>query len=177
MAPSCPTQRAAVPRFNPVIFVTVGGPLPFDRLVHTVDRWAKEQQRREVFAQIGDSTTPPNYIEWQRFLSPSEFQAKARQAEFIIAHAGMGSILTAIEVGKALVIMPRRAHLGEHRNDHQWATVRRLADGVGVTVAADEGELLERLARLEELSSTTERRSHDYKRLLEFLRSTIEASE
>ena len=158
-----------------MIFVTVGGQLPFDRLVHTVDRWAANQQRGDVFAQIGESESPPNHIAWQRFLSPPDFQSKAREAQVLIAHAGMGSILTALEFGKPIVVMPRRAHLGEHRNDHQWATVNHLGKHVGVVVAADEGELLEQLGRLNELRSTIEARSEQYTHLLDFLRGAIEA--
>jgi UDP-N-acetylglucosamine transferase subunit ALG13 len=157
-----------------VIFVTVGGQLPFDRLVHAVDQWAITQQRGDVFAQIGKSENPPSHIQWQSFLSPPDFQAKAREAEVIVAHAGMGSILTALEFGKPIVVMPRRAHLGEHRNDHQWATVNHLNKDVGVTIAADEGELLDQLGRLGELRILSEGRSQEYARLLDFLGRAIE---
>jgi UDP-N-acetylglucosamine transferase subunit ALG13 len=160
-----------------VIFVTVGGQLPFDRLIHTVDQWAADQQRSDVFAQIGSSQSPPGHIEWQRFLSPSEFRAKARDADVIIAHAGMGSILTALEVGKPIIVMPRRAHLGEHRNDHQWATVNRLGADVGIVVAANEEALLSHLGRLEELQGPGKQSSQEHARLLKFLRSAIEGSE
>lgn len=177
MAPPCPSWRAAASRVNPLIFVTVGGQLSFDRLVHTVDRWAKDEGREDVFAQIGSSSSPPNHIQWERFLSPAEFQAKARESEVIIAHAGMGSILTALEFGKPIVVMPRRAHLGEHRNDHQWATVNRLGEDVGITVAADEGGLVSVLDGLTELPRPTERRGHEYTRLLDFLRRAMDTSE
>jgi UDP-N-acetylglucosamine transferase subunit ALG13 len=160
-----------------VIFVTVGGQLPFDRLVHTVDQWAADQHRSNVFAQIGSSQHPPGYVQWQRFLSPPDFQAKARSADVIIAHAGMGSILTALDIGRPIIVMPRRAHLGEHRNDHQWATVNRLGKDVGIIVAANEEALLEQLGRLEALGSPSKHRSKEYARLLKFLRSAIEASD
>lgn len=159
-----------------MIFVTVGGQLPFDRLVHTVDQWARRLQREDVFAQVGKSSNPPDYIQWKRFLSPPDFQSKAREAQVIIAHAGMGSILTALEFGKPIVVMPRRAHLGEHRNDHQWATVKHLGRGVDISVAADEDELDGLLGRLAELRSPTERRSSEYERLLDFLRRTLDSS-
>jgi UDP-N-acetylglucosamine transferase subunit ALG13 len=159
-----------------VIFVTVGGQLPFDRLVHAVDQWATQQQRADVFAQIGKSTSPPKHIQWQRFLSPPDFQSKAREAQVIIAHAGMGSILTALEFGKPIVLMPRRAHLGEHRNDHQWATVQHLSKDVGVVVATDEDELLDQLGHLGDLRSPTDGRSPEYARLLDFLGRAIEGS-
>jgi UDP-N-acetylglucosamine transferase subunit ALG13 len=157
-----------------VIFITVGGQLPFDRLVHAVDRWAAQQERTDVFAQIGKSSSPPKYIEWQRFLSPTEFQAKAREAEVIVAHAGIGSILTALELGKPIVLVPRRAQLGEHRNDHQWATVKYLRSSAGVVVAADEDELREQLERLEELPNAIGERRPEYECLLDFLRNWID---
>jgi hypothetical protein len=57
----------------------------------------------------------------------------------------MGTILSALELGTPTLVMPRRAALGEHRNDHQMATARWFADLGGVTVAFDEAQLLERL--------------------------------
>ena len=156
-----------------MIFVTVGGQLPFDRLVRAVDEWAKECGRDDVFAQIGASDSPPHHIRWERFLSPPDFKAKAREAEVIVAHAGMGSILTAIQLGKPIVIMPRRAHLGEHRNDHQLATVSHLSGDVDIAAAANERELVELLHRLDELRSPTARRSDEYSRLLSFLRDAL----
>ena len=174
MAPPRSGSRATIPWGNTVIFVTVGGQLPFDRLVHAVDQWASQHHRTDVFAQIGNSPNPPTHIEWQRLLPPPDFQSKARGAEVIVAHAGMGSILTALEFGKPIIVVPRRAHLGEHRNDHQWATVKHLSKDVGVTVAADETALLDQLQRLEELQCPTERRSPEYARLLNFLGRAIE---
>ncbi len=56
-------------------------------------------------------------------------------ATAIVAHAGMGTILTALEMGKPLLVMPRRAALGEHRNDHQLATASRFAELGRVKVA------------------------------------------
>jgi UDP-N-acetylglucosamine transferase subunit ALG13 len=157
-----------------VIFVTVGGQLPFDRLVHAVDRWASDKQRTDVFAQIGKSSSPPKHIEWERLLSPPDFQAKAREANVIIAHAGVGSILTALDLRKPIVVLPRRAHLGEHRNDHQWATVKHLSQDVGIVVAEDEDALIAELDRLGELRIPKDDRSLEYTRLLDFLGRAIE---
>jgi UDP-N-acetylglucosamine transferase subunit ALG13 len=157
-----------------MIFVTVGGQLPFDRLVHAVDLWAVGQQRGDVFAQIGKSESPPSHIQWQQFLSPPDFQARAAEAEVIIAHAGMGSILTALEFCRPIVIMPRREHLGEHRNDHQWATVKHLSQDVGIVVAEDEDALIAELDRLGELRIPKDDRSLEYTRLLDFLGRAID---
>ncbi|MBK7405909.1 MAG: glucuronosyltransferase [Phycisphaerales bacterium] len=124
-----------------MIFVTVGTQLAFDRMVRPIDEWAGRTGRADVFAQIGPSEWIPRHIEWKAFVDPGEFAARAREAAAIVAHAGMGSIITALTYGKPIVIMPRRAALGEQRNDHQLATAARFEGRTGVFVAHDETEL------------------------------------
>lgn len=156
-----------------MIFVTVGGQLPFDRLVHTVDDWAMQRGDAEVFAQIGASDAPPRHVEWKQFLSPDEFERKAREAQVIVAHAGMGSILTAFKLDKPIVVVPRRAKLGEHRNDHQLATVKNLGGHSGITVATDEEALRRTLDHLEALEAPSHEPGPEYVRLLDFLSRAI----
>jgi UDP-N-acetylglucosamine transferase subunit ALG13 len=136
-----------------VIFVTVGEQLPFDRLVRTVDAWARDRGRRDVFAQIGDGEYIPSGVEWARFLEPADFRARLAAASVIVAHAGMGSILTALELEKPILILPRRAALREQRNDHQLATAERLGERGIVHIALDERELERRLDQADALSA------------------------
>ena len=56
--------------------------------------------------------------------------------------------ISAMTHARPILIMPRQAALGEHRNDHQLATADRLKDRTGVFVAADEAALSERLYAL-----------------------------
>ena len=125
--------------------------MPFDRMVRCVDDWAAAQGRRDVVAQIGPTRWRPRSIEWTEFLSPTRFLEHVKRANVIVAHAGMGSILTALQFGKPIVIMPRRGDLAETRNDHQVATARRFADRPGIAVAMDETELPGMLDRLDSL--------------------------
>jgi UDP-N-acetylglucosamine transferase subunit ALG13 len=125
-----------------VIFVTVGTQMPFDRLVGAVDGWAAAHPARRVVAQVGPSDTRPRHIESQSFISPAECRRCVRDADLVVAHAGMGTILSALELGTPVLILPRRAALGEHRNDHQLATARRLVGTGNVSVAFDEFELV-----------------------------------
>jgi UDP-N-acetylglucosamine transferase subunit ALG13 len=136
-----------------VIFVTVGTQLPFDRLVAAVDAWAGSAPGRQVFAQVGPTALQPRHIEYAPFVPPEECRERMLAATAIVAHAGMGSILTALEFGKPLVVMPRRAELGEHRNDHQLATAQRFAGREGVSVALGETELPTRLDELDRMAS------------------------
>lgn len=135
-----------------MIFVTVGTQLAFDRLIHGVDDWAADRPGLEVFAQAGPTSLEPRHIDWKQFVSPDECRARMRGARAIVAHAGMGTILSALELGKPLLVMPRRAALGEQRNDHQLATARRFAQHPGVAVAFDQDELAAKLDELDELA-------------------------
>jgi UDP-N-acetylglucosamine transferase subunit ALG13 len=140
-----------------MIFVTVGTQLPFDRLVSVVDQWAARQGRRDVFAQAGPTTRPPRFIAWAPFIDAGEFQRRCESAELIVAHLGMGSIITALELGKPILVMPRQASLHEHRNDHQAAMARRLAGSSRVSVAWDGSELEQKLSESLPLGRAAER--------------------
>jgi len=133
-----------------VIFVTVGTQLPFARLVHAVDAWAA-RSAAEVFAQVGPTKAPPRHIQWSASVTPAEFNDAIDSCSLIIAHAGMGTIISALKARKPLLVMPRRANLGEHRNEHQLATVKALAEQGKITAASDEQELVAWLERQDEI--------------------------
>jgi UDP-N-acetylglucosamine transferase subunit ALG13 len=135
-----------------LIFVTVGTQLAFDRMVAAVDRWAATRNA-EVFAQIGPGNLVPRHLEYRRFMTPAQCRERMLAAEAIVAHAGMGTILSALEMGKPLLVMPRRAALGEHRNDHQLATTRRFAELGSVSVAMDAAELHRKLDELDRVEA------------------------
>lgn len=136
-----------------MIFVTVGAQMPFDRLIRAVDQWAGQRGRSDVFAQIGTTKLEPCHIDWTHFLPPIEFRKRVEQANLLVAHAGMGSIITGLELGKMILVMPRRGDLQETRNDHQIATAIQFRAQGRVQVAADEIELPIRLDEFTTLSN------------------------
>jgi len=110
-----------------MIFVTVGNMDPFDRLIRAVDQWIDENPGRdEIFAQIGNGTYEPKGCKFVRFLDPNEYRQTFERARLIVSHAGMGTIITALELQKPILLMPKRASLGEQRNEHQLATVHHF---------------------------------------------------
>lgn len=159
-----------------MILVTVGGQLPFDRLVRTVDEWAGATGRKDVFAQVGASDYRPRHVESEPFLEPGPFRERFARAGVIVSHAGMGTIIGALEAGKPILVLPRRAALGEQRNDHQLATAEHLRERPGVYVAMDEAELRRRLDEVDRLAPAASIDAHASRELLEGLRSFVEAS-
>lgn len=156
-----------------MIFVAVGTQGPFDRMIRPIDAWAAKNHRDDVFAQIGRNAWLPTRLRWVEHLDAGEFRTCVERAEVVIAHAGMGTVLTALELGKPVLIMPRRAALGEQRNDHQLATVRKL-EGLGLaTVAHDEVELAERLLGLDQMKAGNPQRAGERERLLDTIGSFL----
>jgi UDP-N-acetylglucosamine transferase subunit ALG13 len=133
------------------VFVTVGAQESFDRLIMAIDGWAANHTGMQIYAQIGESSYRPENIEYVTLLEPPEFRRRVLWADVLVAHAGMGSILTALQYGKPILVMPRQGRLKETRNDHQVATALRIKAMSKVAVAMDEDEipaLLDSITRL-----------------------------
>ncbi len=118
-----------------IIFVTVGSALPFDRLISEMDKWSAEHPDADVFAQIGDGKYLPKNMQYKRIISPDEFRQRSEGADVIVAHAGMGSVITASELGKPIVLLPRLASAREHTTDHQLHTAGWLRGKQSIFVA------------------------------------------
>lgn len=157
-----------------MIFVTVGTQGPFDRMIRPIDAWAERTRRDDVFAQIGRGAWQPTRLRFVESLDAQAFRACVEKADLVISHAGMGTILTALELGKPIVVMPRRAALAEQRNDHQIATVRKLDELGLATIAEDERALAALLGDLSRAKAARPERSAAHSRLLEALRSFLE---
>jgi UDP-N-acetylglucosamine transferase subunit ALG13 len=158
-----------------MIFVTVGTQLPFDRLIRAVDTWAGLRKRDNVFAQIGPSKYCPKHLRWVEFLDADACRANIEKASAIIAHAGMGTIISALELGKPIVVMPRLAALGEQRNDHQVATARQFLRMGRIAVAFDESQLLEKLDDLDHLQAAERIPDRAKPQLLDALAKFVDA--
>jgi UDP-N-acetylglucosamine transferase subunit ALG13 len=121
----------------------VGSELPFSRLVKAADDWAAQHPDVAFAAQIGKLSAAdyePLHFGYLDTIEPAEYSHLAAQADLLVAHAGMGSIITALTLGKPIVIMPRRERYRETRNDHQVGTAERFGARSGVFVAWDETE-------------------------------------
>jgi len=143
-----------------VIFLTVGTQFPFDRLVRAVDEaLGRSAFGDEVFAQVGQRGYRPQHMEWVETLEQEAFRERVAEARALIGHAGVGTIFTAVEAGKPLLVMPRLRRYGEIVNDHQVATARKFAEAGHVLAAYDEGEVLQKLVELRTFVPTRRRAS------------------
>ena len=129
-----------------MIFVTIGTVLPFDRIVRAMDDWASRHPEEKVVAQIGFGEFVPQHMEYFRATGADEYLEIVQAAKVIVAHAGMGSVITAQENGVPIVLMPRDMARREHTTEHQVHTAEWLKDKPGIFVAKDESELDDKIA-------------------------------
>ena len=80
------------------------------------------------------------------------FELQSR-CSVMVSHAGMGSIITALELGKPIIILARDHERNEHRNAHQSDTLRRFAHYPGIYPARDEAHVIELLDQSETLTA------------------------
>ena len=124
-----------------MIFLTIGTTEPFDRLVSAMDNIAAALPHVSIMAQISDSYFKIKNMQTVGFIPPAEYYKLFDQASLVISHAGMGTILSALQRKKRIIVMPRRLSLGEANSDHQFGTANKLAALNYVEVANDQDQL------------------------------------
>ena len=118
-----------------MIFVSVGHQMPFDRMLGLIERWSCEHRRSDLFAQIGESDFRATHFPCQQWLTPNEYRERLEACTGIISHAGTGTIIQGLMLGKPILVLPRLARYAETRNDHQVGTARYF-ESRGLLMAA-----------------------------------------
>ncbi|GAA1935183.1 glycosyltransferase [Nocardioides hwasunensis] len=81
----------------------------------------------EVMWQTGCTDTTGLGIEGRARVPAEEMRAAIAHADVVVAHAGTGIALMALENGRFPILVPRRAKHGEHVDDHQLTIALDLA--------------------------------------------------
>lgn len=131
-----------------MIFVTIGSQEPFDRMIKCIDEIAGLITDHEVLAQVATGSYHPQHIKTVGFISPVEYNNYILKSSLVIAHAGMGTILSVLQTDKPLLIFPRLARFKETRNDHQVATARWFEQNDYLYTAFSESELKQKVLAL-----------------------------
>jgi UDP-N-acetylglucosamine transferase subunit ALG13 len=121
-----------------LIFVTVGTHYqPFDRLLDGLAALAGE----ELVVQYGTGEAPTAAARAEAFMPFDEMVDCFREAEKVITHAGVGSIICARREGHVPLVVPRRADLGEHVDEHQVELTEALTRRESVIGVLDTQDL------------------------------------
>ena len=146
-------QESGVQGAGGMIFVTVGTEkFPFDRLLKIVDSAVADGRiKGPVFAQIGSCSYKPKYFPYTEYLSFDKMQDNIRKADIVVGHAGVGTMVMCLDMGKIPIIFPRRASLREHVDDHQFDFTKQMESTRRVIAAYDETGLIDSIRRYAEI--------------------------
>ena len=160
------------PAKQPLMFVTVGATLPFDRLVQMVaDLKARGEIPERVIVQTGAGGAAPVGLEVYESLSFDQIKAQLRDADIVVCHAGTGSLITALREGCRVIAVPRRHDRREVYDDHQQEIAQSFSDRGLIEVANDADELAAALTRARDRPRITA--TLDYVGLIDFLNLRI----
>lgn len=146
--------KSALPSELPLrILVTLGTirPYRFDSLVDQLLRIVGPDDN--VIWQLGETSRSDLSGQVYDLLDSESFLKEAKQADVVITHSGVGTILHLLDQGISPVVVPRRASRNEHVDDHQlqiWNLLKKADIGVPCEV-----EDLQRIHLLEAASTRT----------------------
>lgn len=122
-----------------MIFATVGShpTFKFERLLRALETIESEQ----IEVQYGPGEPPANAAEAEAWLSFEEIVAHMERASHVVSHAGVGTILCAIQTGHVPIVFPRLRRYEETVDDHQLDLAMKLVKTGRVIVVESEEEL------------------------------------
>lgn len=125
-----------------MIFATVGSsPIGFARMMHALEAVSPG----ELTVQHGPAPVPPGAVGYD-FLPFGRIVELMRAADVVVSHAGVGSIMCALQAGHMPIVFPRYERFGETVDDHQAELAAALAERGTVIVASDGQELVQAIA-------------------------------
>lgn len=132
-----------------MIFVTLGTQdKPFNRLLEAVQKEINKGNIKEkVVVQAGCTKFKSNDMEIFDLIPMDEFDKIMQEANLVITHGGVGSIINGLNKNKVVIAVPRLEKYKEHVNDHQIQIVENFNDEgyiIGLTNLDDLGGALKK---------------------------------
>lgn len=120
-----------------MIFVTLGTQKQqFTRVLDLIEK-SKIFQEDEIIVQAGHTKYESNKMTILDFISYEEVEKYIEESELVICHGGVGSIFTALQKNKKILVVPRLSKYGEHINDHQLEICEQLEKDGYITYLRD----------------------------------------
>jgi len=108
----------------------------FSRMIRVVENLADNNQ---VVVQAGHTKYKSPKMEIFDFIPSDKMKELYKNADYIITHAGAGSMFQAIKTNKKTLVFPRLQKYGEHVDDHQLQLSQKLED-LGYLIVFDEND-------------------------------------
>ena len=113
-----------------MVFVTLGTQdKKFPRLLKIVEELIdKGIIKEKVVAQVGSTDYTSDKMLILDYLSQVEMLKYIKEANYIITHGGVGTIIESLNLGKKVIAVPRLKEYKEHVNDHQLEIVSEFSN-------------------------------------------------
>jgi UDP-N-acetylglucosamine transferase subunit ALG13 len=125
---------------KPRLFVTLGtiAPYRFDAMVDAILATGLADERTVWQLGCTDRGDLPGRVCKQ--MSGRDFDACVEEADVVITHSGVGTIMKLLDMGVCPVVIPRRVGRKEHVDDHQ-VQIAGVVEERGIAVVAEAPEL------------------------------------
>lgn len=115
----------------------------FHRLLEEIDKLIEKKVINEkVIVQAGYTKYESKNMKIFGLIPQNELNKYQKEADLIITHGGVGSIISSLKIGKKVIAIPRLHEYGEHVNDHQKQIVESF-DKKGYIIGINDVSQLE----------------------------------
>jgi len=119
--------------------------IEFPRPLIVIEQLKQENKLQEkVIVQNGFTNFNSSLLDLRPFMSGEELDKLYQEARLIITHAGTGSLMKGIKMGKKVISVPRLKKYGEHIDDHQLE-IHTEFEKLKYIYPWNEGDSLERI--------------------------------
>lgn len=136
-----------------MIFVTLGTQdKTFERLLIKLDEMIdKGIINDDLIVQAGSTKYNSKNMQILDFIDMNQFNSYIEECDYMVTHAGVGTIINGINHGKKVIAVARREKYGEHENDHQVEITTKFTKMGYIIGCVDVNELEEKYSMLDDL--------------------------
>ena len=135
-----------------MILVTLGTQdKSFDRLLKQIDKDIENGNIKDkVIVQAGYTKYESNNMEIFDYVSQEKLNEYITECDFMITHAGVGSILNGLELNKKIIVVARLSKYKEQHNDHQIQIAEEFEKEGYVLYAKDINDLVKYIKQIKD---------------------------
>lgn len=139
-----------------MILVTVGTQdKDFSRMLNLVEEQInKKNIAEEVIVQSGHTKYVSDKMKIFDFIPNNQFDKYIKDANIIITHGGVGSIVNSVKLGKKVIAIPRLSKYNEHDNDHQLQICEKFSELGYIKVLNENDDFSKLLKEIEKFKPT-----------------------
>ena len=124
-----------------MIFVALGTQdKPFTRLLKRLE---EADLPEEIVVQAGYTDFSSDKMDVRKYVEKDEYSRLLEEADLVICHAGVGTIMESLQKHKKVIVSPRLSKYGEHQNDHQLEIADTFAKQGYLLELGENDDLLE----------------------------------